>query len=616
MCGIFGWIDPEMESMPAATLAGLRDLMHKRGPDGSGDFREGRIAMSMRRLSVVDLEHGGQPLKSEDGQVVAFQNGEIYNHADLRRELEAQGCRFQTASDTEALAHGFARWGMEGLLERLDGMYGVAIFDRQRRVLHLARDRFGEKPLYYARSGPRFAYSSHLLCLAALPWVDASIDVGALDRYLGVHYVPGDSTILRGVRRMLPGQSAAIPIDDPAPLLSRYYQPLLSPPRCPPSDDELADLIERAVVSRLMADVPVGIFLSGGIDSSILASVAARHHPGIATFSMGFSHPDFDESSKAERVARAVGSRHHRFEFNEESFLGLMPEVAAALDEPLGDQAMLPLYWLCREARKHVTVVLSGEGADEIFAGYGYYADAKGPEPRFLGLRSLQTPSGFPLLTTAEERARLTGAPSAATDAWESRLLHWLEGANDPLQRATAADLGSWLPDDLLVKFDRMSMAHSLEGRAPYLEPRLAEAGLLLPGAQRLARGVSKVALRRVGARWVPPVIAEAPKQGFVLPMEAWLRQWFESRGGPEEYFAPGGEASALDPTVAASIVADDLGWRVRRPRLLFALVAFVEWERSFRERRRRLHDTSMEALARPGASLLSRADGSAGSRS
>ncbi len=581
MCGIFGWIDPSVPAVSDASLATLRDVMASRGPDGNGTYREAGVALAMRRLSVVDLEHGSQPRTSAEGRVVAFQNGEIYNHEALRRDLEVSGYRFETRSDTEVLAHGYAHWGIEGLLERIDGMYALAILDRKARVLHLARDRFGEKPLYCAGDGRRFAYSSHLVALAALPWVDVSIDASDLDRYLALHYVPGDRTILSGVWRLLPGTRAEIAIDAPSPRVVRYYRPGLSRVRGVP-DDELAELLERAVASRLMADVPVGVFLSGGLDSSVIALLAARHSPGITTFSMGFDRPELDESAKAEVVARAIGSRHRRFQFTGASFLELLPEVAAALDEPLGDQALLPVYWLCREARREVTVVLSGEGADEVFAGYGYYGDAVTDWERDLvGPCSLRTPSGFPVLTTPDERLRLTGAV-ATPGAWERELLGWLATAAGPLQRATAADLGSWLPDDLLVKFDRMSMAHSLEGRAPYLAPGVVEAGLGLPPEDRLANGTAKVALRRLGRRWLPPAISEARKQGFVLPMESWLREWFQTRGGASSYFADG-ETGGMDPRIAAALVETDLAAGLTRQRLLFALVALVEWERAFR---------------------------------
>ena len=593
MCGIAGIIDPTYRTAPRV-LAAMLDAIRHRGPDEEGLHVEPGVLMGMRRLSVIDLATGQQPLRARSGQVLAFQNGEIYNYRALRGDLEHAGSVFATASDTEILAQGYDRWGIDGLLARVDGMFALAILDRDARVLHLARDRFGEKPLFYAARDGRFAYSSDLGTLAALPWVGAAIDPLALQRYLALHYVPGDATIYRNVRRVLPGERLAIPLDAPTPSRSRYYVPPLAA-ATPLGDDALAALIEHAVASRLVADVPVGVFLSGGLDSSIVAAIAARHLPGVLTFSMGFASAEHDESAYARELATAIGSRHHHFRFDEASFATLLPEVAAALDEPIGDQAMLPVYWLSREARQHATVVLSGEGADEVFAGYGYYGPFA-PNPgvlasvkRVIGAGDPTgaihlidnsppvTPSGFPLLTDTAGRARLLPHVLAGTDTWETNLVRWLDGAHDPLQRATAADLATWLPDDLLVKYDRMAMAVSLEGRAPFLQPDLVAAALALPPAERMNGGQSKVALRRIAQRWLPERIHARRKQGFVLPMRAWISEWLQSRGGPAAYF--GAHAiSGIDTAELVAVVDVDLAAGVARERLLFALIMLVEW--------------------------------------
>ena len=609
MCGIVGVIDTVAGRVSPPLLATMRDAMIHRGPDGEGEYFEGPLGMAMRRLSIIDVEGGGQPFRSRGGDVVAFQNGEIYNHRSLRRDLEARGYPFGSQSDTEVLAHGFACWGAEGLLQLLDGMYALAVLDRASRTLHLARDRFGEKPLYYAQAPGRFAYASSLLVLAALDWVSDEIDAESLDRYLALHYVPGEATIFKAIRRVLPGERLVVPLDDPRPSRHRYYTPRLGKARRL-ADEHLAALLEDAVTSRLVADVPVGIFLSGGLDSSVMAAIAARRQPRIATFSMGFEASSHDESPYAEAVARAIGSEHHQFRFDSSAFRTLLPKVAAALDEPVGDQAQLPLYWLCQEARRHVTVALSGEGADEVFAGYSYYQrhlcertwrdrvalpwrrgqGAPAGAGRLIDDGVQETPSGFPLLADAAARARLTGTSPSEASAWEAGLMAWLDRARDRLQRATATDLATWLPDDLLVKFDRVSMAHSLEGRAPYLDPRVVEAGLALAPMDRMSGQVSKVALRRVASRWLPAALLERPKQGFVLPMGRWLAQWFDDHGSVRDYCleraVPG-----LDMTEVARLVRTDLAEGVRRERLLFALVLLIEWYRSLR--------TTRTALAR-----------------
>ena len=376
MCGIAGLISRE-GTPPLAWLDIMLDSIAHRGPDGDGRFADGGIALGMRRLAVIDVAGGHQPLRSRNGRVIAFQNGEIYNFAALRAELAGSGYAFVTRSDTEVLAHGYDRWGIDGLLARIDGMFALAILDRDAQTLHLARDRFGEKPLFIAAAEGQFAFGSSLTMLGALPWVDDGIDALSLRRYLALHYCPGERTILRGVTRVLPGERLAISLHDLGINRRRYFAPVLNGPLAP-TDDELAAQLEYAVASRLVADVPVGVFLSGGLDSSLICAIAARHSPGILTFSMGFDSPDHDESSHAAAVAAASGARHHAFRFDSGTFARLLPQVADALDEPIGDQACLPLLMLCTEARKHATVVLSGEGADEMFAGYGYYNDAPG----------------------------------------------------------------------------------------------------------------------------------------------------------------------------------------------------------------------------------------------
>ncbi|MFD2113213.1 asparagine synthase (glutamine-hydrolyzing) [Thiorhodococcus fuscus] len=597
MCGVYGLI-----GYPSAwgerILTAMGEQIRPRGPHGEGRYLEPGVAMGMRRLSIIDLEHGWQPLKARDGRIICFQNGEIYNHRILRRELEACGAVFRTASDTEVLAHGYDRWGADGLLARIDGMYAFAILDRDRRELILARDRFGEKPLYYSVIGDRFAYSSDLRTLAALPGCDTSIDALALERYLALHFSPGRQTIFAGIQRLLPGELLRVSLMAPgAPERHRYFVQSLGSSRRR-SDDELAELVEQAVNSRLIADVPVGVFLSGGLDSSVVAALAAHAQPAIATFSMGFASARYDESEHARAVAVHIGATHHHFEFGGDDFCSLLPRVAAALDEPVGDQAMLPLYWLCREAARHVSVVLAGEGADEIFAGYGYYrpfsaspglrgylqrlraGTARSPRlARLIDNSQPSSPAGFPLLTDIPGRAALLAVNHAedSPDDWEQGLLTWLDTAADPLQRASAADLATWLPDDLLVKFDRMAMAHSLEGRAPFLAPELVDAALHLPTRQRLCNGASKVALRRVARRWLPHSILDRPKQGFVLPMRQWLGDWLERHDGAASYLAER-EFPGFDMGALTRLLVTEQAESIPRERLVFALVLLLEW--------------------------------------
>ncbi|MEQ1492227.1 MAG: asparagine synthase (glutamine-hydrolyzing) [Terricaulis sp.] len=596
MCGIAGFaIEPRLAGgLRPEALSHLLDEMTARGPDGEGRLIDGGVALGMRRLSVIDLNGGWQPLFSRAERVAAFQNGEIYNYRELKQELGARGYAFKTKSDTEVIAAGYDAWGIEGLLQRLDGMFAIVIYDKDTRMLHLARDRVGEKPLYYAHApGRAFAYGSSFVQIAALPWVEDEPDIKQLDRYVAMHFAPGDRTLLKQVRRLLPGERIAVKLDTLTIKRERYWRPRLGAPRALDAE-ALAEIVESAIRSRMVADVPVGVFLSGGLDSAIVAATAASVNPRIDTFSMGFGASELDETEHARAVAERIGSRHHEFQFDVNQFLALLPQVTDALDEPVGDQAMLPLFWLAREARKHVTVVLAGEGADEAFGGYGYYSPfAHGARNNVTNriviedIAALQ--SGFPILAGAAERGALISAPrELEPDQWEADLLHWLHDAHSPLQRASAADIATWLPDDLLIKFDRMAMAHSLEGRAPFLAPAVLDAGLSLPDAARMQGEISKVLLRKAAPKVLTPQLLARKKQGFVLPMRDWLRQLFEAYSGPAAFFAEH-PVPGIDPNVATQIVQRDMQEGLRRERLLFALVVLCMWRKSFERRRRDL---------------------------
>src|ERR1043166_2483433 len=599
MCGIIGLVDDRQKL--GARMRILRAAMAKRGPDGEGEYIDHHIALGMRRLAIIDLKTGDQPMEAAKGQILAFQNGEIYNFRDLRRVLVSKGCHFVSQSDTEVLAHGYAVWGLAGLLDRLDGMYALAIFDRRKGLLHLARDPLGEKPLFIAQRPQCFAFASSLLPLAALPWVDQTIDPRALDQYLALHYVPGDATILKGIRRILPGEAITLSIESLKVIRSRYYRPKTGAMR-PLEVETLSAMIEQAVCSRLVADVKVGVFLSGGVDSSLVSAIAAPHSPGIRTFSMGFADQSYDESAFADVVARHVGSEHTRFIFDRDSFADLIPEVAGALDEPLGDQALLPLYWLARAAATQVKVVLSGEGADELFGGYFYYEPLtrtpyrshayswlrgllsafrgqRDCRARFLDATRNATPSGFPLAGELYAREVVTKRRFDDPSSWEVDVLQWLERASCPLQRARAADVATWLPDDLLVKLDRMTMAHSIEGRAPYLQRALVDAALALPDEQIISNGKNKHLLRQVAERWLPPEIFQRPKQGFNLPMRQWLGNWIEKQGGARTYFS-GVSVLGLDGDATSELVGADLAAGTIRDRFVMALILLIEWHR------------------------------------
>lgn len=592
MCGILGAIESGSAVDPAV-LSALNDSMIRRGPDGDGYFFSscGRLGMAMRRLAIIDPAGGWQPLYSADRRIAAMQNGEIYNHRELRSELQSRGYDFQTRSDTEVLVHGYDEWGLRGLLDRLDGMFAIAIADSHERTLHLARDRFGEKPLYYFAAPGRFAYASQLLTLAAYPGVDASFDAEAMSWYLALHFVPGECTMIRGIRKLRPGHFISVDWNSGWHRTERYWRLRETGDR-PRDKEEIEEMLERSVRSRLIADVPVGIFLSGGLDSSLIAAMAARQSPKVATFSMGFPDESHDERPFAQEVADKLGTDHRHYEFDETAFRDLLPLAIEAMDEPLGDPAVLPLYWLSEAAAHDVKVVLSGEGADELFAGYSYYAHAhdRGLHGYWRRRRSrldlLQldntTLSGFPLLTTERERIEWLGHRISDYPEWHVDLVQHLRSVRDPLRRRCLADIETWLCEDLLMKLDKAAMAHGLEGRAPYLAPSLAEAAFAMPHGQKIHGDRNKSILRDVAERILPAAIARRPKQGFVLPMRRWLSNAL-TQDVVEDLF-PAAKLG-LDPSPFVDLLREEARHGIRRERLTYALIVLAEWAIHARDR-------------------------------
>src|SRR5687768_14620444 len=508
----------------------MRDTLVHRGPDSPGLLVDGSVGLAARRLSIIDLETGDQPLANEDGTVHVVQNGEIYNYRELRRELEGQGHRFRTHSDTEVIAHLYEQHG-DDFVQLLRGMFALAIWDARRRRLVLARDRFGIKPLYYraTRGGLEFASE-----LRALPRGD--VDLDALEAFLAFNSIPGPLTIFRDVRKLLPGH--LLVWDGGEPTTVRYARP--APAAATElrreSDDELAEeLRERlrdSVRAHLVADVPVGVFLSGGVDSSLLAALAAQETPEpLRTFSIGFAEASFDERADARRVAARYGTRHRELVLQPDG-AELLPALAEAFDEPFADSSALPTYLVSRLAAEDVKVALSGEGGDELFGGYyTYSADllalrtarlARLARPlverlpvstrrtsveyrakryvRAAHLPPLERHHGWKEIFSADARAQLTGRRHGwdPVDVLRERFAE-TEGA-ELLARLQDVDERVYLVDDLLVKTDRASMAHSLEARVPFLDPAVADFAHALPTRQKVRGLGKKVLLRKAAA--------------------------------------------------------------------------------------------------------------------
>jgi asparagine synthase (glutamine-hydrolysing) len=572
MCGIAGFVG----AGDAGDLHRMLGALAHRGPDAFGAWHDAGagVWLGHRRLAVVDLAGGAQPMWTADGALGIVTNGEIYNHVELRAELEARGHRFATHhADTEVLLHGYREWG-EALLERLEGMWAFALLDRPRRRLWLARDRFGKKPLFWTRQGRTFAFASELAALVQHSNVSARLSPAALRKYFAHGYVPAPASLYQGIEKVPAGAHLALDLAGGAPRVATWWEFALAargagdPAPLEPLAEELRERLERAVRRRLAADVPVGILLSGGLDSSGVAALAARHtKPGeLRTFSIGFDEPSFDESAHAARVAEALGSRHRSVVFRQDAARAALPALAARLDEPLADASLLPASLLCRLARSEVTVALGGDGADELFAGYApfhalrraalYARVVPKPLHRALRLLAARLPVSHAYLAGSfrvqrtlaglshparlwnpvwlaplgpDELAELFGEPVDAEEVFSEAIEAWERCAGESLvDRTRVFFTRLYLGNDILVKMDRASMLHSLEVRSPYLDREVVELASRVPSRLLLHAGRGKRVLRHALAPLLPAPVLRRPKQGFGVPIGRWLAEGWD----------------------------------------------------------------------------------------
>ncbi|MFO1190478.1 MAG: XrtA/PEP-CTERM system amidotransferase [Alphaproteobacteria bacterium] len=570
MCGIVGIFDMRgTREINRGLLSRMNDAMTHRGPDGSGLHVEPGVGLGHRRLSIIDLEGGRQPLYNEDDSVVVVFNGEIYNFQGLVTELAAKGHVFRTHSDTEVIVHGWEEWG-EACVDRFRGMFAFALWDRKRETLFLARDRLGKKPFYYAHTPDgHFVFGSELKALLPFPGIDRRLDETAVEDYFAYGYVPDPKTIYRAVAKLAPAHTMTLKRGQPMGRPRRYWDVSFHTVRNE-SEDELRDeLIERlreAVKLRLISDVPLGAFLSGGVDSSAVVAVMAGLSDGpVETCSIAFDNPAYDESRYAKAVAERYGTRHHVSEVRADAF-DLVDKLAAIYDEPFADSSAIPTYRVCKIARQHVTVALSGDGGDEVFAGYRRYRWS-GYEERIRGLmplairRPLFGTLGrlYPKLDWAPKVLRAKSTfESLGRDAAEGyfhsvsvlgdglrqrlfsdafrrnlqgyRAVDTLRGlmdrapADDPIARIQYADIHTYLPGDILTKVDRASMANSLEVRVPMLDSQFVEWAAGLPLSARLNGREGKYLLKKSMEPFLPHDVLYRDKMGFAVPIGAWFR--------------------------------------------------------------------------------------------
>jgi len=619
MCGIGGSTASE-----AAGLWEMTSLLGHRGPDDRGIWQErpGGVGLAHTRLAVIDLSPGGhQPMVSECGRYVIAYNGEIYNYRQLRAELEAQGERFSSASDTEVLLKLLRRDGLSAL-DSLAGMFAIAFFDRQRQELLLCRDRFGKKPLVYAPlPGGQLAFASEIAGLRRIPGMDLSADSVALSEYLACLYVPAPRTMYRGIRKLPPG--GWLRWRPERVETGQWWRPSINGDRQPSADEaaeELLPVLRRAVVERLVGDVPVGCFLSGGLDSSIIASLMAeeRRRAGaepVKTFTMAFPEAAYDESREAALIARHVGSAHTVLSSSAQ-LTGMLGDMIDSFGEPFGNPTALLVGDLSRKAREHVTVALVGDGGDEVFAGYprysgGILAGRMRRLPHFVRQRLIapaaalipESSEGHHVLRRAREFLSTAALDSASAYAsWveyfgpeERRQLLGLDkipdrpiarlyaeaASRDPLDAMQETDLRSFLPGNILAYGDAMSMRHALELRAPLLDHRLVDAVAAIAPSARFARG-PKTLLRAIGRRLLPATIVDRPKRGFNPPMGIWIKR--ELSGAVADRLQPDRLARlGLEPAPVARLIAEhghgrDHGLRIWA---LLVLDAWADRQRS-----------------------------------
>ena len=618
-----GAVNPDQLAAMSATLV-------HRGPDSDGTFADGSAGLAARRLAIIDLATGDQPIANENGRVTVVQNGEIYNYRELRHELERVGHRFSTSGDTEVLVHLYEEHG-ERFAERLRGMFAVALWDSERNRLVLARDRFGIKPLYYREAGDELAFASEL---RALP--RGEIDLDSLEAFLSFNSVPGPLTIFRGVRKLQPGhvltwengRSELIQYARPAPVRASEVR-----------GEEEAELVEElrarlrdSVRAHLVSDVPVGVLLSGGIDSSMLAALAAEEtSEPLRTFSIGFEERSFDELADARLVAERYGTQHRELVLRPDAAL-LLPALAEAFDEPFADSSALPTYLVSQLAAEDVKVALSGEGGDELFGGYyTYAADLLAQKTgwtapllrplverlpsssarasfdyrakrfvRAAHLPPLERHHGWKEIFSPDARAELTGRQSGFDPVGLLRARFAETEGAELLARLQDVDLGTYLVDDLLVKTDRASMAHSLEARVPFLDPVVTNFALALPSRHKVRGLRKKVLLRKAAAPLVPPELLRRRKRGFSIPAAAWLRGELEPFARDTLSADTLRSQGFFRPEAVTRLIDDHVAGREDLSRQLWGLLSFTLWhERHIERTPGPLRQPRFEALAK-----------------
>jgi asparagine synthase (glutamine-hydrolysing) len=627
VCGLLALVtDPsgEVSADVIAAVSGASHLMRHRGPDEPGTWSDERTVLGFNRLSIIDIAHSHQPLRwgppeSPDRYVLVF-NGEIYNYLELREQLRTEhGAVFATDGDSETIVAAYHYWGTEALT-RLRGMFAFALWDTVEGELFCARDPFGIKPLYMATGVGGTVFGSEKKCLldlAGIIGIDLGIDERATQHYTVLQYVPEPETLHRGVRRLESGSYARVRPGRP-PQVTRYFTPRFAAVPFASGDeraryDEITAVLEDSVAKHMRADVTVGAFLSGGIDSTAIAALAMRHNPRLITFTTGFEREGYSEVDVAVASAEAIGARHVTKVVSQAEFVAALPEIVWYLDEPVADPALVPLFFIAREARKHVKVVLSGEGADELFGGYTIYREPLSLRPfdylprpvrRSLGHASRPLPEGLrgkSLLhrgsltleeryygnarsfSDAQLRAVLPGFRPEWTHTDVTAPVYAASDGADPVARMQHIDLFTWLRGDILVKADKMTMANSLELRVPFLDPEVFAVASRLPLEQKITRTTTKFALRRALEPIVPAHVLNRPKLGFPVPIRHWL-QAGELQDWAYRTVATSAAGELIDLSAVTRMLDEHRSGVSDHSRRLWTVLIFMLWHAIFVE--------------------------------
>jgi asparagine synthase (glutamine-hydrolysing) len=636
MCGITGWANLDSYTPPPD---GARELLHAmcermvhRGPDSEGLYITSGVALGMRRLAIIDLVTGEQPVFNEDRSVAVILNGEIYNYRELRAKLEKLGHSFRSASDTEVLPHLYEEYG-DAMIRELNGMFAFALWDSRRRRLLIARDRFGEKPLYWGIFDNTLLFASEPKVLLAHSSVKPALNLQALRQYLSFDYVPAPLSIYEGINKLPAAHK--LTLEDGHVEVRRYWQLSYKTAERVPSEEEAAEhlreLLADAVRMRLVSDVPLGVLLSGGVDSSSIAALAVAASPeAVKTFSISFAESSFDESAYARSVAKFLGTDHHEERLSANLAANLVSEIGAWMDEPFSDPSLVPTYLLSRFTRKHVTVALGGDGGDELFAGYPMYSGLRWAEfykrvpegirtkvieplVRLLPVKTKNLSFDYKAVrfvigakydtvarhhvwfgsfTPEEQTELLTREALAASDGEiyaHARQIAEECDNEDLVTRMQSVDTRLYLAEDILTKVDRASMAVSLEVRAPFLDPRVAEFAASLPCSYKLHGQKTKYILKKAVKEMLPPFVTRRGKKGFGVPVAEWLKE--KLRPLARDLLSPERvrRAGVFNANYVARLQDEHERGIANHRKLLWTLLMFELWHESFVETPRRI---------------------------